>query len=174
MDKLLDKISSYNIINNLIPGAVFIWINGLLDIFILPLDGIVEKLFIYYFCGMIVSRVGSLVVEKFCLKAKLVTYAPKKDYVVATKKDKTIEPLLETGNLYRTCAGLFLTLGICKIYTLVVSCIHLPKVIASWIVIAVLFVLFVSSFCKQTRHILSRIEAARYIEKGNGDNDGPT
>ena len=62
MESLLEKISSYNILNNLIPGAVFVFLGKLLDIISLPLDGIVESIFIYYFCGMIISRIGSLVI----------------------------------------------------------------------------------------------------------------
>ena len=47
MESLLEKISSYNILNNLIPGAVFVFLGKLLDIISLPLDGIVESIFIY-------------------------------------------------------------------------------------------------------------------------------
>ena len=47
MESLLEKISSYIILNNLIPGAVFVFLGKLLDIISLPLDGIVESIFVY-------------------------------------------------------------------------------------------------------------------------------
>lgn len=161
MDKLLEKLSTYNILNNLIPGATFIWLNNLLDIFSVSLNSVIEQLFIYYFCGMIVSRIGSLVIEKICLKSKIITYASKKHYVAATKKDKQIEVLLETSNLYRTCAGMILTIGVSKIYVMVTQYYAIPILLTKGIVLFVLFILFLTAFIKQTRHILSRIEATK-------------
>jgi len=165
MEKLLEKLSSYNILNNLIPGAAFIWLSELSGVLLLSSSSIVEKLFIYYFCGMIVSRVGSLVIEKICLKIKLISYASKKDYLDATKKDKLIEVLLETSNLYRTCTGMILTIGISKLYMIVTQRFEFSHELTVWIVIIVLFFLFVSAFCKQTKHILSRIEATKGDKK---------
>ena len=43
MESLIEKLSSYNILNNLIPGAVFVFMAKLLDIVFLPVDGIVES-----------------------------------------------------------------------------------------------------------------------------------
>ena len=40
MESLLEKISSYNILNNLIPGQFFVFLGKLLDIISLPLDRI--------------------------------------------------------------------------------------------------------------------------------------
>lgn len=114
MESLLEKISSYNILNNLIPGAVFVFLGKLLDIISLPLDGIVESIFIYYFCGMIISRIGSLVIEGIFERLKWIKYASKAEYVAAVKKDARIESLLETSNMYRTCASLFSYIRICE------------------------------------------------------------
>lgn len=115
MESLLERLSSYNILNNLIPGAFFVFFGKLLNVISLPLDGVVERIFVYYFCGMIISRIGSLVIEGIFEKVKWIKYAPKAEYVAAVKKDARIESLLETSNMYRTCAGLFLTLGIVKV-----------------------------------------------------------
>lgn len=161
MEKLLEKMSSYNLLNNLIPGGAFVWLCELFGISLFTSSSIVEKLFVFYFCGMIVSRVGSLVIETLCKKIKIVTYSSKHDYVEATKKDKLIESLLETSNLYRTCAGMILTVGICKLYIMISNLFAIPREIAVWIIISILFILFVASYCKQSRHILSRVEIAK-------------
>ena len=158
--------SSYNILNNLIPGAVFVFWGKLLDIISLPLDGIVECIFVYYFLGMIISRMGSLVIEEAFKKLKWIKYTPKAEYVAAVKKDARIESLLETSNMYRTCAGLFLTLGIVKVYSTLVGLLAIPKQVTIWLVVIVLFVLFSSSFVKQTKHIVSRVDTAN---KSKGD-----
>ena len=102
MESLLERLSSYNILNNLIPGAFFVFFGKLLNVISLPLDGVVERIFVYYFCGMIISRIGSLVIEGIFEKVKWIKYAPKAEYVAAVKKDARIESLLETSNLLYT------------------------------------------------------------------------
>ena len=85
MESLLERLSSYNILNNLIPGAVFVFLGKLLNVISLPLDGVVERIFVYYFCGMIISRIGSLVIEGIFEKVKWIKYVPKAEYVAAVK-----------------------------------------------------------------------------------------
>ena len=156
MESLLERLSSYNILNNLIPGAFFVFFGKLLNVISLPLDGVVERIFVYYFCGMIISRIGSLVIEGIFEKVKWIKYAPKAEYVAAVKKDARIGSLLETSNMYRTCAGLFLTLGMLAI----------PGCVTAWLVVILLFILFSASFVKQTRHIASRVDAANKSTEG--------
>lgn len=100
MESLLERLSSYNILNNLIPGAFFVFFGKLLNVISLPLDGVVERIFVYYFCGMIISRIGSLVIEGIFEKVKWIKYVPKAEYVAAVKKDARIESLLETSNMF--------------------------------------------------------------------------
>lgn len=166
MESLLEKISSYNILNNLIPGAVFVFLGKLLDIISLPLDGIVESIFIYYFCGMIISRIGSLVIEGIFERLKWIKYASKAEYVAAVKKDARIESLLETSNMYRTCVSLFLTLGFVKGYSALAKLLTIPKCVTTCLVVIGLFILFSTSFAKQTRHIVSRVNATNKSTEG--------
>jgi hypothetical protein len=161
MEKIFDKLSSYNVLNNIIPGAAFFWLCKLFRIVILPTSSTIENLLIYYFCGMVVSRIGSLVVEKVCIEVKFVSYAPKKDYIDAAKKDELIPKLLETSNLYRTCAGMSLMIAICKLYINIAHQFILYREITFWVVIILMFVLFVCSFRKQTNQILSRVHASK-------------
>lgn len=165
-ESLLERLSSYNILNNLIPGAFFVFFGKLLNVISLPLDGVVERIFVYYFCGMIISRIGSLVIEGIFEKVKWIKYVPKAEYVAAVKKDARIESLLETSNMYRTCAGLFLTLGIVKGYSTLVELLAIPGCVTAWLVVILLFILFSASFVKQTRHIASRVDAANKSTEG--------
>lgn len=123
------------------------------------MDSIIENLFIYYFWGLVASRIGSLVVEKVLMYFGKITYSSKADYVMATQEDKLIEVLLEVGNLYRACSGVCLMLGIVKVYTTIL-CPHIPATTTFWISIVALFILFVASFCKQTQHIKKRVDVA--------------
>ena len=47
MESLLERLSSYNILNNLIPGAFFVFFGKLLNVISLPLDGVVCLLFLW-------------------------------------------------------------------------------------------------------------------------------
>ena len=90
----------------------------------------------------------------------LISYAPKSEYIEATKRDSLIGTLLETNNMYRTFTGLFLVLAIVKVYMAVANYFCISQEIGTWIVLIGLLFLFAGSFCKQTKHIRSRIEAA--------------
>ena len=153
MESLVAKLSSYNILNNLIPGAVFVFFGKLLNIMPLPIDGIIERVFVYYFFGMVISRIGSLVVESLFKRFKWVTYVSKAEYASATKKDGKIETLLETSNMYRTCSGLFLSLGVVKGYAFMSSIFGIPKQITVWIAIISLLIIFSLAYIKQTKHV---------------------
>jgi len=119
------------------------------------------NIFIYYFSGMVISRIGSLVIEPICKKTRLVTYAPKEEYVAATQKDNLIGTLLEACNLYRTCAGLCLALILSKIYYHIKIHFIISSDVSWWILIIILLILFVFSYSKQSNHIYSRVKAAK-------------
>lgn len=70
------------------------------------------------------------------------------------------------SNMYRTCAGLFLTLGIVKGYSTLVELLAIPGCVTAWLVVILLFILFSASFVKQTRHIASRVDAANKSTEG--------
>ena len=65
------KISSYNIFNNLLPGIIFCVTITKLTRFSMVVDGILEQLFIWYFFGIVISRIGSVFVEWLLKKIKI-------------------------------------------------------------------------------------------------------
>ena len=58
MKELLDKLSSYNIFNYLFPGILFCVISKTLIGYNLIMDDIVLGVFLYYFIGLTISRMG--------------------------------------------------------------------------------------------------------------------
>lgn len=158
MDKFIDKISSYNLLNNILPGAVFCFLlKILLNIDILK-DGIIEKLFIYYFIGMITSRIGSIVVEPFLKKIRFVIFSPYKDFIMASLKDDKVNILSETNNTYRTMLSMCLLLLITKVYQLFSVNLHWLKNYTGTIVVVSLLILFTFSYKKQTDYIRNRVK----------------
>lgn len=159
MDKILEKISSYNILNNLLPGAIYCYLLELLCNVRLVNDSIVENVFVYYFVGMVISRIGSIVIEPICKKIKFVNYASYCLYVDAEKKDKKIEPLLETSNTYRTMAALCIVLLLSILVVFLYRNFDFFKAMWKYLMIGVLLVLFGASYKKQTKYIKERVES---------------
>ena len=167
-----EKISSYNIFNNLLPGIAFCYILDKTTRFTIANESLLENLFMYYFVGMIISRIGSLIVEPILTKAKTKKIGPfikrsnYKDYIVAAKEDSLIEVLNETNNLYRTTISICFSLLIAKMYDWKIHNTLINKISNEWLVVFAFFVLmlvFVISYKKQTNYINKRIE--NYIEK---------
>ncbi|MFL0198895.1 hypothetical protein ACJDU8_25605 [Clostridium sp. WILCCON 0269] len=150
MEKFIDRLSSYNLLNNMLPGAVFCYLlNTLMNINVLH-DGIIQNLFIYYFLGMIIGRIGSIIVESICKKIRLVEFATYKEFVKASLKDDKINILSETNNTYRTMLSMFLILLLIKVYLVIISKVIWLKNCTPSFVIICLVMLFAFSYRKQT------------------------
>ena len=99
MENLLDRLSSYNILNYLIPGVLFLVLVDTFDIAPIEENNILLMLFGGYFAGMVLSRVGSVIVEPWFKKWKIVKYAQYKDYLDAEARDSKISTLLSESNM---------------------------------------------------------------------------
>ena len=68
MNQLLEKLGSYQILTNLLPGAFLgLSLNFFFDIN-LPSENLGEDILIYYFIGLVVNRTGALIIEPFLKK----------------------------------------------------------------------------------------------------------
>ena len=90
MDKVIDKLSVYNIFTNLFPGVIYCFLTD--KFFGIPLiqDDLVVAAFLYYFCGMTISRISSVVLEPLLRKIHFVMFVDYKKYVAALAKDDQI------------------------------------------------------------------------------------
>ena len=161
MKDLLEKLSSYNIFNYLLPGVVFVAISSSLTGYSLIQDDIVIGVFLYYFIGLVISRIGSIVVEPVLKWLGFVHFSEYRDYIQATEKDKLLEVLSEANNMYRTFLSLFLCLAILKAFE-VITGYHpfLNDWLPAIIVVGLLF-LFAFSYRKQTSYISRRVSSAK-------------
>lgn len=156
MKDILEKISSYNLFNYLLPGIIFAVLGQRLEIIALPKADIVVLAFLYYFIGMTVSRVGSLIMEPVFKKLKIVTYSPYADYLKASEKDPKMAVMVEANNTYRTLASTFFSLVVGLVITVAADKLSLPVETREYSLAGGLFVLFVYSFRKQSAFIVSR------------------
>ena len=159
MADLLDKISSYNLFNYLLPGVLFAVIASKLTHYSFLGYEIVIAAFLYYFIGLVVSRFGSLVVEPLFKRTGFVKFADYKAFVTASKKDPRIELLSEANNTFRTLCALFVLLILLKLY---------ERLSVRWpflerfhviILIILLFFTFAFAYRKQTEFVKKRMKA---------------
>ena len=172
MDKLLDKLSSYNLLNSLIPGSIFSYLLQYICSINIISSSTVENFFIYYFVGMVLSRIGSIFIEPLAKKLKLITYTGYNDYVIASKIDNKIDVLLETSNLYRTIISIGLLIIAVKIYTFAEQYMTCLSNADQYIILIALVVIFSLSYKKQTKYIKDRVNIAiqEKIEKKEKEN----
>ncbi len=159
MTDLLDKISTYNLFNYLLPGILFVYISKYFTDYNFIQDDIFIGAFLYYFIGMVISRFGSLFVEPILKRISFLKFADYKSFIIASKKDDKIELFSEVNNTYRTITALFIILLLEKIYNHFQVRWNIPIDITYLIVVVVIIVIFLYSYRKQTNYIRERIEA---------------
>ena len=158
MKELLDKITSYNLFNHLFPGVVFVsalYATGLTKF---VTDHPILGAFICYFIGMIISRIGSIIVEP--VLKKFVTWSDYSDYVEASKIDTKIDILLEGNNTYRTVISGLILYGITLValyFNDEYKLVEQYPLSARLGLVIILTILFFVSYKKQTDYIVKRI-----------------
>ena len=88
LKQIVEKISSYNIFNNLYPGVLFIYLSKFIFEIKILSDNWFENLIVFYFAGMVLSRIGSIIIEaimkkinEICLKNKITFLQENKDWI---------------------------------------------------------------------------------------------
>lgn len=159
MKELLDKLTTYNLFNYLLPGILFCVILTSYTSFNFFVDSAIMNLFICYFSGLVISRVGSLFLEPFLKYISFLKFAPYKDFVEAGKADSKLDLLSEANNMYRTISVVFFLLLLAKLYELLGSVIYFFFEYSLSILIVLLLFLFLLSYRKQTNYIKSRVDS---------------
>lgn len=157
MNEILSKISSYNIFNYLFPGAVFSVFANKMSVFEPPTE-LVEQILWFYFIGLVISRLGSVVVEPLLKKSNVVEFEPYHDFLTAQQVDTRIEVMVEVANTYRTLMTCFLLL----LGYAVLQAIFVGPVISSegYYLLGALVLLFVASYRKQCGFVSGRVKKA--------------
>jgi hypothetical protein len=157
MTELLTKLTTYNLFNYLLPGVLFAAAATHVTDYNFIHEDIVIGVFIYYFLGLVVSRVGSLTVEPSLKKTGFIKFADYSDYLSAVKNDKKIEELSEVNNMYRTFISTIMLVLALKVYEVLSIYIDVPlegQVLTLMVLVACLFLF---SYRKQTSYITKRI-----------------
>lgn len=176
MEELINKLSSYELFNNLLPGIVFSFmLSKILNIDIIGDIQLIERFLMYYFVGLLIGRIGSLIIEPLAKKVRIIRRAAYKDYLEAEKNDPKIKILSDVNILYRNIVTTFgLLLAIIEIRFLFWnnSMENLLKVKLYFMnnfpvnLLLILLILFILSYRKQTQYIKGRIDGL--LKRNNG------
>ncbi len=159
MKDLLDKLSSYNLFNYLLPGILFVTIAKEFTGYNFIQDHNLIAAFLYYFIGMVVSRFGSICIEPVLKKISFLKFTDYKKFIAASRKDSKIELLSEINNTYRTICSMFILLLLLRAYNYFQIRWTISNDISVFISVILIFFLFLFSYRKQTTYITKRIEA---------------
>ena len=159
MKELIEKISSYNLFNYLLPGILFsVAVNSLTPYSFIQKD-IVIGFFVYYFIGLVISRFGSLVIEPILKRISFLKFADYKDFISASKKDSRINIFSEENNMYRTFCSMFILLILLKLYYFINLKFQILERLDIFFLIVLLLFMFLFAYRKQTQYIVKRINA---------------
>ncbi len=159
----LSRISNYNLLNNLIPGAILCVLLKYLVGYNFLRGGAIEISAIIYFTGMINGRIGSLLVEEGLKILKILPHRDHKLFVEAEQKDARLSLISETNTMYRSMISVVVTTIILKLYHILFEMDCGYGSTSEWVLLGVLFILFVCAYIKQTNYVVSRID---YQTKG--------
>ncbi len=165
---LIKQITSYNLFNYLLPGAVFCAIQNYLFNYELVIENLFVAFFFYYFVGLVISRVGSLVVEPVLKWVGVIKFRPYSDYIDACKQDLKIEGISESNNVYRTFISLPICISVYHLGILTVERAEMPNSVRGVLLMIFLCLLFAFSYRKQTAYVTARIDKA-ISTKVNGE-----
>jgi len=155
---VLDKLSQYNFLTNIIPGTILCIILKYLIGYDMMLTDTYLAGILFYFVGMVNSRVSSLLVEPFLKWVKWLVFAPYSDFVRAEKADVKISVLSQENNTYRAYVSvMFISLGayIYRNYIAVFEFINQHETAMLLLLLALIFLL---AYRKQTNYVRKRVE----------------
>ena len=158
MTDLLNKISSYNLFNNLLPGILFVVLIKHFVGYNLEQENIFIGLFLYYSIGMTISRISSILIEPLLKFLKFVSFRNYKLFIEASKRDDKLDILVETNNMFRVLFTMLFLALMTKIYHATENFWNFSITTEKYILLALLCIIYLFSYRKQTSFIKKRID----------------
>lgn len=120
---------------------------------------------------MIISRIGSIVIEKLLKWTNLIEFAPYNDYIEASKEEPFIKDLSEKNNIYRTLIAMTAIISGVKLYDLIIALYTSNSCWSSDLLLFFIFllitILFIYSYKKQTDYVRRRVEKYKLNKKNS-------
>ncbi len=158
MKEIFSKISSYNLFNYLFPGVIFSVFIAQITSYKITFNNVIIDFIIFYFIGLVISRIGSLIIEPLLIKIKYLKFASYDKFIQKSLIDEKIEILSEQNNMYRNLCTSFILIFLLKLYEIVETYFQF-KEYTIFIIVTTLLIIFIFSYRKQTKYIRERIES---------------
>jgi hypothetical protein len=157
---MLNNLTAYDILNALVPGSLVAFAITSSTVFNLFSDQQAVSLVLLFGYGLVMSRIGSVLMEPIFLKIGIIARPNSyEEFIEAAKTDSRIDRLVEVSNMHRTiCASTLTFMGI------FVWCYFLEKTNTSFwslfLAALAVLILFTFSWRKQEMFIVKRINQA--------------
>lgn len=148
--KVFDKLSKYDIVVNLIPGSILVYILYVEGFSILA-DSTIVNILICYYAGLINNRFSSLCVEGFFRLCRIVPWRDYSLYNKAKKERPFLTTLQENANQYRAMASVFFLAMVAWGYKKLALMISWLDDYSLILLILLLMLLFAFSYRKQVK-----------------------
>lgn len=162
----LTRLSKYDWLNEMIPGAAFFMLCRTLDLPMVRADNWFEIIVEYFIAGAVISRIGATIIEPALKGVGLVKFAPYEQYLDYRKaNEQDADVLMAMLNFNRTMISLWcVTLGL-KLFFALPTCGHIRCLHFSWydVALAALALLFIVAYVRQVGFVKGRVSA--YIKK---------
>lgn len=164
---IVEKLSQYNLMTNILPGTVLcIVLKYLIGFDPFITSDWYQMGIVFYFIGMVNNRFGSLVIECLLRKTKFVKFAEYKDFDAAEKEDSKLTTLSMENNVFRSYIALSLLSLLSMLFKFLTDYVNWINEWKIQILLFALFILFLFSYRKQTSYIRKRvINHLRYKEQ---------
>lgn len=142
------------------PGILFVVLLNKFTEYQINYDNLLVSAFLFYFLGMTISRISSIIIEPFLKKIKFVRFKEYKLFVEAYKKDNKLEIFVETNNKFRVLFTMLILIILAKLfYSINLDYLDLTLKTQEYILLISLAVIYLFSYRKQTNYITKRIDA---------------
>lgn len=159
MGKIIEKLDPYELMTSFLPGAFFcLMLKAFYGLEFFNNASGIEEVAVYYFAGLIVNRIGSVIVKPSLLKMKFIKESVYNEYVEAEKKDPKIKTLVEICNYYRSMLTSCMMLVIVRFVIVVHEHIQWMHIYWKNLVLLGIIMLFLFSYKKQTEFVCKRVE----------------
>lgn len=163
METIVNALGPYGIIINLIPGILFYLLAPSEFQSLVSADNSMFLLTFCYFVGLILNRIGSLIISPIVQIVGFIKYAPYDRFLQAEEVEKAkdedkLQTLVTVNNFYRTLCAMTITLIIVRVYYSPLTCdtFIFQIFLNNWTYWG-LFLLFLFSYKKQTTFIKNRV-----------------
>jgi len=161
MNELFNKLSSYNLFNNLLPGILFVVLLNKFTEYNINYDNLLVSAFLFYFLGMTISRLSSIIFEPLLKFIRFIKFKDYKLFVEASKKDAKLDIMVETNNKFRVLFTMIIMVIIGKLYySLNKNYLNMSLETQEYVLLIIICLIYLFSYRKQTKYITKRIEAS--------------